>query len=115
MPKGHLCPDCGELHFEAGPRCARHQAEHDARDNRRRHAKQRAHGRDRRDVRRAMKAAIARDGACAYCGATEDLTAHLDEELAGEHTTDPDDYTTACRSCHGRVDGRRATRPRGTR
>lgn len=90
------CPSCAPAH-RAGV-------------NRRRHKKQKAHGRNRRGVQRAMKAVIARDGCCLRCGSTEDLTAHLDPELGGQHTEDPDDYTTLCRSCHGRVDGRRAHR-----
>jgi hypothetical protein len=108
---GKVCRRSGMVYVEKRCGCQRCVA-YRARDNVRRHAKQRAHGRDRRDVRRAMDAAIRRDGRCLTCGSTDDLTAHLDPALAGHHTTDPADYSTACRSCHGRLDAPRARRRR---
>jgi len=44
---------------------------------------------------------------CTYCGATQDLTVHLDPRLAGNHRAATlADCVTACRSCNSRLGDR---------
>lgn len=52
------------------------------------------------------KVVMARDGfRCLQCGATADLTVHIDPDLGGDHDrATADDCITLCRSCHGRID-----------
>jgi 5-methylcytosine-specific restriction endonuclease McrA len=107
---------CGELYEKTSRRvhrCAEHQREFEQRDNARRN---RQRWRQRRTTARwrAMRAAVLeRDGRCLDCGATDDLTVHLDPALEGDHTAaGVDDCVTLCRTCHGRVDAPRASKRR---
>jgi 5-methylcytosine-specific restriction endonuclease McrA len=71
-------------------------------DNRRRHARQAAHGRDTREWRKQIRPAVLeRDGhRCVDCGSTENLQA--DFIPSGVHTRNLDDYATRCAACHTR-------------
>lgn len=84
----------------------------DAHDQARRTAKTKASGRGRAAWHRLRQATIARDGCCTVCGTTHDLTVHLHPSLNGNHwLAGLDHVTTLCRSCHGRLDAPRASRP----
>ena len=56
--------------------------------------------------KKLRKVVLARDGhRCRQCGATNDLTAHLHEDMQGDHTRATlEDCITLCRPCHGRLD-----------
>jgi 5-methylcytosine-specific restriction endonuclease McrA len=121
MPFGHLCIDCSRLFAEKPtrgrcPDCGRLWR---ARDNRRRQAKGKAHGRHTAHWKRLRRAVLERDGrACVRCGAVDDLTVHIDPRFADQHSTATAEVCiTLCRRCHGRLDGARArvdgTRERG--
>jgi hypothetical protein len=116
LPLGHLCPEpgCGVLHYEETERCAPHAAAKATRDNRRRHGKQRAQGRDQARWRHLRKARLEHDGyrcqlRLAGCRSRA-TTVHLDPALGGHHDLATiDDVVSACGRCHGHADGGRAT------
>ena len=96
------CIDCGTP--TNGTRCPLHQREADAR----RHAKQKAHGRNTARWRQLRRQAIARDGGrCTRCG-KPGRSVHLHPSLKGRHDLATlIDCTTLCASCHGTVDAPR--------
>lgn len=110
-----ICPvrGCGEL--TTGGRCEVHQAEYSKRDNRRRHAKQREHGRDsahwrvlrlRRLELDAYRCQLRVDTGCSRRA----TTVHLDPRMNGDHlAASIADVTSCCAHCHGVVDGQRST------
>lgn len=108
-----VCPVSGCGALTAGGRCAAHRRADDAR----RHAKQRAHGRDRRGWRAKVAAAKQRCGfRCQVCGRLEDravpglrLSGHLPARFAGDHdAASSEDVVVAHASCHGSIDAPRA-------
>lgn len=98
-------------------------------DDRRRHERQRTHGRDTRAWRRlALAAKIVAGFRCQHCGSAEDpsdprtkLTVHLDPALEGNHAIATlADVEVVCASEHGSIDAPRSTggsaqRPAGVR
>lgn len=109
------CPTRGCRTRTSGGHCGPHALAIAERDDARRHAKQRAHGRDTAAWRR-LSAARRRlaGGRCelrlAGCRGRA-TTAHLDERLEGAHELATlDDVRAACLTCHGRVDAPRAAR-----
>jgi 5-methylcytosine-specific restriction endonuclease McrA len=104
---------CGRLYEKTDRRvhrCREHQAELERRDNARRNRKQWRQGRNTARWRQLRAAALARDGhQCRRCGSSDDLTVHLNPQLAGDHEAATlDDLETLCRRCHGQVDGARS-------
>ena len=97
---------CGKTHRRGEP-CPEQE--------RKRHAKQREHGRDRRAWRKLAAERKRLDGyRCTACGSTENLSVHLRADFAGDHErVTLEDVRTVCLSCHGAVDGARATGGRG--
>lgn len=101
-----LCrePGCGRViaNNARHGRCEPHAAAFEAKKSAARDRANELSGRNRAEVRRAMRAAIRRDGRCLVCGATERLQAHFlypDQE----HTGNAADYETRCASCHGKT------------
>ena len=104
------CLDCGKPIRKGSPysRCELHRRPYVVRESARQAAKHRELGYGDPDVKAAMAAARARDGACRFCGTTADLTVHY--MPGGPHSATVSDYLTLCRRCHGRIDGGRASR-----
>jgi hypothetical protein len=75
-------------------------------------AKVKAQGTDRYAWKRLRKQCVERDGCCASCGATSDLTAHH----AGGYTpgvqVELSSLVCLCRRCHGRVSQRQSEQAR---
>jgi hypothetical protein len=113
-----ICPvsGCGEL--TTGGKCPPHAAAAAARDDVRRHAKQREHGRDTSAWRRLRAARLAFDGhrcqlRMAGCK-RQATTVHLDPRLAGRHDVATlADVVSACDRCHGAADAPRAAMSNG--
>lgn len=111
MPMRRIC-GCGATIPATYARCAACVR----RDNARRHAKQRAQGKDTRAWDRLRRARLALDGyRCQDCGKRTDLTVHLepmihlDFDLQLRHDLATiDDVVTLCRRCHGHRDAPRA-------
>ena len=95
----YLCTHCHAWQAKPGlcPDCTRA-------DNKRRNAKRAAHGRTTAAWRRFRNANIASH--CERCGTGEQLTYHY--KPGGVHSFNPADYSTLCRSCHGKQDAPRA-------
>lgn len=95
MLDGETCPTC--------------VADRDARKR----TKQRAHGTDTPAWRRRSRAKLRRDPRCELevderCTGRA-TTVHIPPEYQGDHAAVPDDeLVSACRHCHGVVDGPRA-------
>ncbi|HVM69020.1 MAG TPA: hypothetical protein VM204_04205 [Gaiellaceae bacterium] len=111
------CATAGCSALTSDRRCARHALARKRADNDRRHAKQRAHGRDLAHWQRIRAAVRARSGGrCELrlrgCLGVA-LSVHLDPALQGRHDlATPADAVDACAPCHGRVDGPRAAASR---
>lgn len=113
-----LCPAPRCRTLTLGGRCEPHRQT----ENRRRHRKQRAQGRDAAAWRQDLRAAaLERDGGrCALrvddgCTGTA-TTVHLDERLQGRHDLATlVDCSSACAHCHGVVDAPRAAAARAAR
>lgn len=101
-----ICPASGCHTTTQGGHCPEHRTA----DNRRRHAKQQAHGRNTAAWRRLRAARIALDDhRCTRCHTTRDLTVHLRPTLNGQHDLATiHDVTTLCRHCHGTTDAPRS-------
>lgn len=114
-----FCAELGCAKLTRSRRCPPHAAAKEARDNGRRHDKQREHGRDTAHWRRIRAERLLLAGnRCELglhgCTGTA-TTAHLDPALEGDHrAATVDDIRSACAECHGRVDGARATVRSGT-
>lgn len=114
-----FCAELGCPKLTLARRCPEHAAAKEARDNGRRHDRQRDHGRDTASWRRLRARRLLLAGnrcELQLHGCTEAATTvHLDPALKGDHDLATlDDVRAACAQCHGRVDAPRATARSGT-
>jgi 5-methylcytosine-specific restriction endonuclease McrA len=108
-----FCAELGCSKLTRARRCPEHAAAKEARDNGRRHERQRLHGRDTAAWRskRARRLLLAGNRCeLRLHGCTvEATTVHLAPEREGDHASATiDDLRAACAPCHGRVDAPRA-------
>jgi 5-methylcytosine-specific restriction endonuclease McrA len=105
MPVPRACLDCGTA-TRNGSRCPVHQQQQD----RKRAIKQQAHGRNTSYWRKLRKLVLNRDGhTCQRCGKPGN-SVHIDPRLRGNHLlATPNRAITLCASCHGTIDGPRAS------
>ena len=109
MPLARICARCGGTYM--GKRCESSVCvAWRKRDDARRNARKKAHGRNTKDWTRFAEQVKRRDGyRCVECGTTRNLTVH--KKTGGPHISrNLDDYETRCRRHHGSIDAPRASR-----
>jgi 5-methylcytosine-specific restriction endonuclease McrA len=113
-PVVRICaePGCNALITPGQSRCPAHQRRDTPQGRARRSRKTTRAGYFTKHWRQVRRLARIRDGGrCRNCGATGDLTGHLDPAWQGQHAHAPvEAVVTLCRRCHGAVDGARAYR-----